>query len=352
MMGITVLPPDVNSSELDFTPVGGQIRFGMSAVRNVGEQVVESIIAARNEKGAFTDFADFARKVDATCLNKRTVESLIKAGAFESLSTPEQPHPRKGLLLVFETVCDQALATKRAEAEGQFSLFGGAEEASADEVGAVPVPDLEFERKDKLAAEREMLGLYVSDHPLLGLERLLAELSDSSIAELLEGGETPGFVALAGILTGLQKKFTKKGEPYVVGTVEDLQGGIDVMFFPTAYQQYGELLVEDAILCVRGRLDNGDPPKIIAQEVTAPDLSDATGAPLLLTLAPQQCTPQVVDRLKAVLAEHPGVVPVHLCLRNGSGRATTLRLDDGLCVSRSPGLYAELKMLLGPEAVA
>jgi DNA polymerase III subunit alpha len=352
MMGITVLPPDVNSSELDFTPVGGQIRFGMSAVRNVGEQVVGSIIDARTQKGAFTDFADFTRKVDATCLNKRTVESLIKAGAFESLSTPEQPHPRKGLLLVFETICDQALATKRAESEGQFSLFGGAEEVTGEEVGAVPVPDLEYERKDKLAAEREMLGLYVSDHPLLGLERLLAELSDTSIAGLLEGGETPGFVALAGILTGLQKKFTKKGEPYVVGTVEDLQGGIDVMFFPSAYQQYGELLVEDAILCVRGRLDNGDPPKIIAQEVTAPDLSDATGSPLLLTLAPQQCTPQVVDRLKAILAEHPGVVPVHLCLRNGSGRATTLRLDDGLCVTRTPGLYAELKMLLGPEAVA
>jgi DNA polymerase III subunit alpha len=355
-MGITVLPPDVNSSELDFAPApveGGQaIRFGMSAVRNVGEAVVEGILAARHEHGRFTDFADFCQKVDATVLNKRTIESLSKAGAYESLGTDERPHPRKGLLQVFEPIVEQALSTKRAEAEGQFSLFGEATESVVEDSTTVAIPNVEYERMEKLAAEREMLGLYVSDHPLFGLERLLAELSSCAIPDLYANpGTGKGFVTIAGILTGVQKKFTKTGQPYVVGTIEDLQGGIEVMFFPQTYQQFGELLVEDEVLCVSGRCDDGEPPKVIASEVVAPDVSEATGAPLLLTLEPRQCTPEVVGRLRGILGDHPGVVPVDLVLQNGTGRRTQLRLSDDLCVTRNPGLYGELKVLLGADAV-
>ncbi len=361
-MGITVLPPDVNSSEVDFAPLrqgvgeGGQeqIRFGLSAVRNVGELVVEAIIAARTHHGAFTDFADFARKVDGPVLNRRTLESLVKAGAFESLSTPQQPHPRKGLLQVFEAIVEQAIATKRAEAEGQFSLFdsfAGPAEPVARLVEAVVIPDVEYDRAEKLAAEREMLGLYVSDHPLLGLERLLQDISPRSIPQTLAGANGAP-LTLAGIFTGKTRKFTRKGEPYATGTLEDLEGGVEIICFPAVYNQSDELLTEDAVLCVKGRLDNGDTPKVIVSEVSAPDLSDATGAPLVLTLVPQQCTPEVVTSLKALLAEHRGVVAVHLRLRNASGRTTTLRLDDGLCVRRTPDLYAELKGLLGATAVS
>jgi len=361
-MGITVLPPDVNSSEVDFAPlregaVGGgqqQIRFGLSAVRNVGELVVEAIIAARTRHGAFTDFADFAGKVDGPVLNRRTLESLVKAGAFESLSTSQRPHPRKGLLQVFEAIVEQAIATKRAEAEGQFSLFdsfAGAAEPVAGLVDAVVIPDVEYERAEKLAAEREMLGLYVSDHPLLGLERLLTQISPRSIPQTLAAANG-GSLTLAGIFTGKTRKFTRKGEPYATGTLEDLEGGVEIICFPAVYNQSDELLAEDAVLCVKGRLDNGDTPKVIVSEVSAPDLSDATGAPLVLTLAPQQCTPEIVTPLKALLAEHRGVVAVHLRLCNAAGRITTLRLDDGLCVSRTPDLYAELKGLLGATAVS
>ena len=361
-MGLTVLPPDVNFSEMDFapaplgaaepgaTPDHAAIRFGMSAVRGVGEGVVEQILEARRAHGPFTDFADFCDAVEPGCLNKRTLEALIKAGAFESLSTPEKPHPRKGLLLAFEGIVEQALARKRAEAEGQYSLFDTGNADIPDVMETVSIPAVEFDRKEKLAAEREMLGLYVSDHPLFGLERLLKELSDGSIPELLERGGNS--ITAAGILTGKAKKFTKKGEPYVTGTLEDLEGGVEVMFFPAVFQQAGELLNDDAVLCVRGRLDNGDPPKIIAMEVTAPDTTDATGSPVTLVLAPQQCTPLVVNRLKAVLSEHPGVVPVHLALRNSGARVTRLRLADGMCVTRSAGLYAELKSLLGSDAVS
>jgi DNA polymerase III subunit alpha len=384
MMGITVLPPDINDSGLDFTPVVGgsepapgqrapasagtgaagpapgqrapasagtgatnkAIRFGMSAVRNVGEQVVEGIVEARRTQGRFTDFGDFCKKVEAGVLNKRTIESLIKAGAFESLG-----HARKGLVLAFESIVEHALSTKRAEAEGQFSLFGEVTEAVEEDMGAVTIPSVEYDRKDKLSAEREMLGLYVSDHPLFGLERLLSELSSTTIPEVL-AGNGGGFISLAGLLTGIQKKFTKTGQPYVVGTLEDLQGGIDVIFFPQTYQQFGELLVEDAVLCVSGRLDSGETPKIIAADVSAPDVSEATGAPLTLTVSPLQCTPEVVDRLKGILGEHPGVVPVHLVLANGAGQHTKLRLADDLFVTRNAALYGELKVLLGAGAVS
>ncbi|MBA2528671.1 MAG: DNA polymerase III subunit alpha [Euzebyales bacterium] len=355
MMGVSVLPPDVNASALDFTPVtsgpagsaSSEIRFGLSAVRNVGGNVVQAIVAAREARGAFSSFPDFCDKVDVAVLNRRTLESLIKAGAFESLG-----HPRKGLLLCFEAIVEQALATKRAEAEGQFSLFDDGASRGRSLVADVVVPDVEFERSEKLAAEREMLGLYVSDHPLLGLERLLTGLSPGSIPAVVEQAAGGDFISVAGILTSRQRKFTRRGEPYVTGTLEDLQGGVEVMFFPQVFNAAGALLIEDAVLCVRGRLDDGDSPKVIATEVTAPDLSEATGAPLTVTLAPQQCTPEVVARLKVLLAEHPGVVGVHLRLRNASGRTTTLRLADGLGVNRTPGLYAELKMLLGPDTVA
>jgi DNA polymerase-3 subunit alpha len=345
-MGITVLQPDVNASEVDFAPVGEQIRFGLSAVRNVGEQVVQAVITARTALGRFTDFADFANKVDAVCLNKRTVESLIKAGAFESLG-----HPRKGLLAVFEHICERKLSDKRKQSQGEFSLFDDNPAAAGGADETVAIPDIEFDRKEKLAAEREMLGLYVSDHPLLGLEPILAQVSTAPIARLRELGSAAQ-VTVAGILTGVQKKYTKRGEPYVVGVLEDLADSVEVMFFPTTYAQSSDLLVEDQVLAVTGRLDGGDTPKLVASAVREPDLSEATGAPVVLQLAPQQCTPEVVARLKAVLVDHRGLAPVHLRLSRADGPATTLRLCDELRVRREQGLFAELKTLLGADAVA
>lgn len=351
-MGLTVLQPDVNESDMDFTPVGGEqraIRFGLSGVRNVGEQVVEAILAARDAKGAFTDFADFCNKVDGGVLNKRTIESLIQAGAFTSLG-----HPRLGLLQAYEPIVEAAAARKRDEAMGQFSLFAeaGGEGAAPDLGGDVDIPDAEYNRRDKLAAEREMLGLYVSDHPLFGLERELDKHSTASIGAVAAGeAETSGQLRLAGILTGLTKKFTKAGEPYMTGQLEDLQGQIDVLFFPSAFRTYGELLEEDAVRCVSGRLDDGDPPKLIANEITAPDLSEAAGAPVVLSVAPHQCTPGAVEHLKGVLDEHPGAVPIEVHVQGADGAATRLALPDERRVARDASLYGSLKSLLGPDAV-
>jgi DNA polymerase-3 subunit alpha len=351
-MGITVLPPDVNESDADFTPRGDkEIRFGLAAIRNVGGNVVEGIIGARRDKGRFTDFNDFLRKVPPVVCNKRVVESLIKAGAFDDLG-----HERKGLVMVHEQAIDAVIDIKRNEAIGQDSLFGAFDDdaGGADVSFDVAIPAGDWDKTTLLAFEREMLGLYVSDHPLLGVEHVLEKETDCSIASLTADGDRPDgqIITVAGLLTGLQRKITKQGNSWAMATLEDLEGAIDVMIFPSAYQLCSTLLAEDAILVIRGRLDRReDTPKIIAMEVTQPDLTvgDA-GGPFAVTLPIGRCTPPVVTRLKEVLSTHPGTTEVHLRLQNGT-RTTVVRLDDRLRVAPSPALMGDLKQLLGPACL-
>lgn len=342
-MGIKVLPPDVNDSDFDFTPRGADIRFGLSAIRNVGGNVVDGIIAARGQKGRFADFTDFLRKVPAPVCNKRVIESLIKAGAFDSLG-----HVRKGLILVHEQAVDAIVDIKKHEAIGQDSLFGAVEDQTFD----VRIPVGEWDKRTLLQFEREMLGLYVSDHPLFGLEHVLASGADCSIAELQDDSRTDGqIVTVGGILSGLQRKLTKKGETWVLTQLEDLEGAIEVLIFPSAYQLSSTILAEDALVFVKGRLDKReDVAKIIAMEVTVPDLSREPGGPLLVSLPLTRCTPSVVGRLKEILAAHPGTSEVHLQVCDGP-RTTVMRVGDGLRVAPSTALMGDLKQLLGPACL-
>lgn len=349
-MGIKVLPPDVNESDATFTPRGGDIRFGLAAVRNVGANVVDSLIATRQAKGRYGDFVDFIDKVDATVCNKRLVESLIKAGAFDSLG-----HTRRGLLSVHEAVIDAAIDLKRAEAVGQFDLFGG---MGADDEGAgmgitPEIPVGEWEKPTLLAFEREMLGLYVSDHPLHGLEQVLASGTDTTLAQVLGSERTDGqIVTVGGLVAGVQRKTTKQGSLWAIVTVEDLEGSIEVMVFPQTYNAAATLIADDTVLFVRGRVDrpDDDSTRLVAMEITAPDLADAPAGPVRLMMTATRCTPPIVDRLKAILAEHPGVTEVHLHLTS-SGRTTVMRLDDRLRVTPGPALYGDLKALLGPACL-
>jgi len=355
-MGIKVLPPDVNASTAMFTPVGADIRFGMAAVRNVGTAVVESIIAARKSKGAFRGFSDFLRKVPVNVCNKRVVESLIKAGAFDSFDSP-----RKGLILIHEQAIDTVIDVKRNEAIGQDSLFG--EDTGAAETFDVPVPDSEWDKPTLLGFEREMLGLYVSDHPLLGLEHVLAAATDCSVAQLLGAAEEHAerasrgdrgdgqLVTVGGILSGVQRKVTKQGSVWAAATLEDLEGAIEVLFFPATYQACLTLVIEDAIVVVKGRLDRREEmPKLVAMEVSVAELPTGEGGPFVVSVLAARCVPPVVDRLKEVLRTHPGATEVHLRLVSGA-RTTVLRLDDKLRVRPSPSLLADLKQLLGPACV-
>jgi DNA polymerase-3 subunit alpha len=347
-MGISVLPPDVNSSQAEFTPTGKDIRFGLSAVRNVGANVVASIVAARAEKGEFTDFADFLRKVDAVVCNKRTIEALIKAGAFDSLR-----HARRGLMHVYEPAVDAVVDTKRAEAIGQFDLFGSMEttEASTD-IFAVQVPEGEWDKSVLLGFEREMLGLYVSDHPLFGVEHILAGAADVSIANLLADANDGQNVTVAGILSSVNRRITKAGAPWAQAVLEDLEGSVEVLFFPATYQQVGINIAEDAIVVVKGRADaRDDTIKLIAGDLMIPDLSDGPRGPVVVRMPTERCTPPMVNRLREVLAAHPGTTEVHLRLVRGE-REQALRVADGFRVTPSAALMGDLKALLGPQAVS
>ena len=350
-MGISVLPPDVNESESTFTPVGRDIRFGLSAVRNVGGNVVDAIVAARSGRGKFVDFVDFMDKVPALVCNKRLIESLAKSGAFDSLG-----HRRRALVAVHEEAVDQYVDVKRNEAMGQESLFGGLDDDTGFSGLTVVVPQLEeWDKQTLLGFEREMLGLYVSDHPLLGIEHILAAASDCTVGSLLtEDDRADGSsVCVGGLVTSVQRKMTKKGDTWAIVTLEDLEGGVDVMLFPSTYALAAPLLVQDAVIVVKGRLRRRDEgvPEVAATEVTVPDLKAAVAGPVVITLPASRCTPPTVDRLKDVLATHPGVTDVHLRLAT-SASTTVMRLDAKLRVTPGPSLMADLKALLGPGCLA
>jgi DNA polymerase III subunit alpha len=354
-MGIKVLPPDVNASNAIFTPVGTDIRFGMAAVRNVGTSVVESIVTTRTSKGAFTSFSDFLRKVPVNVCNKRVIESLVKAGAFDSFG-----HPRRGLMLIHEQAVDAIIDVKRNEAIGQDSLFG--DDSHDDLTFDVPIPDGEWEKSTLLAFEREMLGLYVSDHPLLGVEHVLAAATDCSLAQLLgsaddeperssRGDRDAQVVTVGGILSGVQRKVTRQGSTWAAATLEDLEGAIEVLFFPATYAQCMSQIIDDAIVVVRGRLDRREEvPKLVAMEVSTADVTAGETGPFVVSMLEGRCVPPVIERLKEVLRTHPGPTEVHLRLVTGS-RIKVLRLDDKLRVKPSPSLLGDLKQLLGPGCV-
>ncbi len=357
-MKIQVLPPDVNESSANFTPVGNDIRFGLTAIRNVGGNVVDKIVEAREAKGRYEDFNDFMDKVDALVCNKRVIESLAKAGAFDDMK-----HRRRALVSIHEEAVDRYATIKKDAGSGQDSLFdsvfneagmGGAEPIFDM---AVVIPDInEWDKMTLLGHEREMLGLYVSDHPLLGLEHLLSQGTDCTIGQLLldEERSDGSTVTVSGLVTSVQRKITKRGDAWAMVSLEDLEGAIDVLLFPSSYQLASTLLQEDAIITVKGRLSRSkDQPELHGQEVSVPDLRESGGGPsgpVIISMPSTRCTPPVVDQLKDVLGTHPGVTEVRLRLMTKNA-TTVMRLDDRLRVAPSPALFADLKALLGPHCL-
>lgn len=346
-MGIQVLVPDVNRSASDFEPArlddGTEvIPFGLSAVRNVGEALVEKIIEERDANGPFSDFYDFCERVDLAVLNKKTLESLIKAGGFDSLG-----HPRRGLLAVYEQIVDGVIARRKERDVGVFSLFGDEADSGGVFDERVAIPALTFDKKEQLAFEKEMLGLYVSDHPLMGAEAALARRTDGTIADLAEVDD--GVMRLiGGVVTGLQRKWTKKGDLMAVFVLEDLQTSIEVMVFPKTMADIGHLLADDAVLLVKGRVDRrDDQPKFIAMDVEVFDGVTDGAPPLRLKVSPAKLSQETVDELKALLVRFPGEAPVFLHL----GEDKVLRLSEQFCVDTSGGLIGELRVLLGQTAI-
>jgi DNA polymerase-3 subunit alpha len=346
-MGIKVLPPDVNESIGFFAAVGNDIRFGLGAVRNVGTNVVDGIRQAREEKGRFETFHDFLAKVPIHVANKRTIESLIKAGAFDSLGPT-----RRALVEVHEDAIESAVSVKRAAAHGQvgFDFDSLWDEPNA----AQQVPDRpEWAKRDKLAFEREMLGLYVSDHPLAGLELQLAKHASAGIAEIMasESTQDGDTVTIAGLVTSVQHRTAKNsGNQYGLIQVEDFGGEMTVMFMGKAYQEFAPALVGDSIVVIRGRVSmRDDGMNLHAFNLFTPDLGQSLGSgPLVISLADQRATTDTVKALNDVLIRHAGNNEVRLRLI----KANVARVFEvPFPVQVTADLYGELKGLLGPNCL-
>lgn len=346
-MGIDVHVPDINESDSDFSVAEGVIRFGMSAVRNVGEGIVGSIVQAREQGGDFTDFYDFCERVDTGALNKRTVESLIKAGAFDQLG-----HPRQGLLMVYEQILENVVSRRREQELGIMSLFGDVGSSGNDDTSSrIPIPEAEFEKRVKLVHEKEMLGLYISDHPLRGVENALSTLSEKSVSEAKECAEGQT-VTVGGVITSLVRRYTKRGDLMATFVLEDLAMGIEVMVFPKTMSAYGETIDEDKIVLVTGRVDaRDDLVKLIALDISVPDLAtDGSGPPLRLQTSAHAMTKLRADELREMLCRYPGDSPVYLHLTE-KDKVTVVRFGATFTVDPSSSLIAELHTVLGDGCV-
>ena len=357
--GVKVLTPDINRSITDFAaltiaevpvdvvlPAGspGAITFGLSAIRNVGEGLVELLLRERDQNGPYDSFHEYAERVPEPVLNKRTVESLIKAGAFDSLG-----HPRKGLLMVFEQIIDGTLVRRRERDQGVMSLFGDVgDDAAGGFNERVAIPTLEFDKSDRLKFEKEMLGLYISDHPLLGVEAALRRKVDCSVAEAAEKDDG-AMITLGGVITNLSRKFTKKGDQMAVFVLEDLDSAIEVTVFPRVLTEQGHKLIDDAIVTVKGRIDRRDEVRIgfMAQDVQILEgLDTGSAAPLRLRVPATSLTELKIHQIRKILREHPGDSPVYLHI----GQGKVLRLADDFCVDLDR-VVGELRMALGHDAV-
>ncbi len=354
-MGIEVRVPDINLSVSKFTavppvppeegetPAGtlGSIPFGLSAVRNVGEGVTDLILAEREAGGDFVDFYDFCERVDTAALNKRTVEALIKSGAFDLLG-----HTRKGLLAAYERIIDLTVAKRKQHDMGAMSLFDSLGDDGPVFDDRPRIEDGELDKKVKLAFEKEMLGLYISDHPLMGVESALRRRTDGTVDEIL-GGEEETVCSIGGVVTGLQRKWTKRGDLMAVFQLEDLRGSLEVMVFPKTMTEHGHKLEDDAIVIVRGRVDRKeDTVRVMAMELERFE-PVADSPSVLIDLTRSAVNDDLLRKLKGVLADHPGESEVVLQL----SPRQRVRLADDLFVDASNGLVAELRVLLGSNAV-
>ncbi|WP_201773740.1 DNA polymerase III subunit alpha [Nocardia brasiliensis] len=350
-LGIKVLAPDVNESSLRFAAVGTDIRFGLGGVRNVGANVVESIIETRTRKGKYASFADFVEKSELVCCNKRVLESLIKAGAFDSFG-----HPRKALADIHEDAVDAVTGLKRQQALGQFDLFG---DGDAEAESSSPLAHLSFDapewpRDELLALEREMLGLYVSGHPLDGADHLLRKHAPKPIAALLANPPRDGTVTIAGMISALERRVNKRGESWAIAVIEDLDAAVEVLFFPKSYSLFAADLMVDAVVVVEGRVNwREDKLALFGTHLAALDLTHLDEhrrqSPLTLEINARNTDRDSVRELKSVLLAHPGGTPVHLalCYRQ---RRTMLAIED-YPVTVSPALLGELRAVRGVKVL-
>lgn len=349
--GYTVLPPDVNSSGRDFTPVLGEgIRFGLAGIRGVGVGVVDEVIVARNEGGAFTSLHDFCARVDLRAMNKKTLEALIKAGAFDATG-----YTRKHLLSMMDSVVDAAIKRAKDVDSGQVSMFDMFAEEDSAFTDDVPPPDSnEWDKKMRLAFEKEMLGIYVSDHPLREIADQVRRAADYSLGDVeeLADGTTGWF---AGILASVTPRPTKKGAMMAIVNLEDPDGSIEAVLFPQAYEAYRDLVVVDEVIRVKARLEDSDRGRKLIVSELMPFDGEAFAAPpgqMVISTEADMLANGCTDKLKKVLSHFPGRDIVELHVWDESGQRTIVCKMPERVDRSANGLHAELMDLFGGGAVS
>jgi DNA polymerase-3 subunit alpha len=344
-MGIEVLPPDVNESSNDFAVVGEKIRFGLVAVKNVGEAAIQSILSARRDKGRFRDPFDFCERADLRLVNKRVIESLIKCGAFDSLGAR-----RAQLMAVVDKAMEAASAAQRDRAHGQVSLLDMLSSAGVVRRDPQALPDLpEWERPQLLAGEKETLGFYITGHPLAEYRGLIAKHT-SMTTEDLPSLPDKSMVKLGAIVTAIKEISTKNGDRMAFVTLEDMQGSVETVVFPDLYRSSMLHLGKDSVVLVRGQVDVGEETvKLLLSDVQPLTRSESGGPPMVeITLAGVFASSDGLRRLKALLDMHPGRSSWRLHLQLPEGSQVTIAPAPGLTVAADESLRQDLQEAFGP----
>ena len=360
-MGIEVLPPDINESVVDFRGVEGRIRFGLSAVKNVGETAIRNILEARQKDGPFTGLFDFCERVDMGTVNQRAIESLLKSGAMDSVGPS-----RRGMLQVLPQAMAHGKKMKADADKGQGSIFdlfaeaepapgkGGSRNGNGARVNGAPpvdIPASDFSKEELLALEKETLGLYVSSHPLRDIRDQIRREAGQLISQL---GELPDgtVTTIIGMISTVKRITTKRsGEMMAFVTVEGMEGQVEMLCFPALFQEHRELLVEDKVVKIKGRVDKKDEAEIKFIPMVIESFTPKTGLePVALSVDGERLPYTVIDDLKRILVRFPGPCSVEMNVKHGA-MMRRLRFGDGFRVDPQTSLFAELKALLGETCV-
>ena len=358
LKGIEVLAPDVNESGADFTPVGDKIRFGLTAVKNVGGKAVEVILESRREGGPFEALFDFCRRVDLTAVNRRVIESLIKCGAFDATGVS-----RARMMGALDDAMRAAQAHQRDRESNQIDIFAvlGAPAKGGKKPGDVYPQVAEWSAQEALAFEKEALGFYITGHPLDKFDRVIKKMTSGSVAALKEKA-APGEVTLGGVVSALKLRNTKKGDRYGTFNLEDKTGFLEIIAWPDVYKKCGELLAADDPILVKGRLEAGEERiQIIANEITPLAQAAAKGRvngngfgddrreaeKLHLHARESEFSADELVQLRDMLLEFPGTCTVFLHLYAASRSETVIELPSQVRVAATPELEASVERHFG-----
>ncbi len=348
-MGIEVLPPSVNESYAEFTCVGKNIRFGLNAIKNVGSTAIDSILASTREKGPFKSFFDFTQRVDLRVCNRKVLESLIKCGAFDTFKLR-----RSQLMAMVDKALEMGSTMQKDRVRGQMSFFGaGGGEGSSDFAKMVAEPDIpEWPENQLLAYERELLGFYVTSHPLSKFEKILKNYATASTNNLQEFRDQAE-VTIGGIIDSLKEIITKKGDKMVFVTLQDLSGSCEVVVFPDLYRSANALIQKDTVIFLKGKINaRDDVPKVIAEEIVPmEEVKSRFTRYISIDLQTAGLDPELLKAIRDILTSHRGKIPVYLNFLDPKGKSSLLHSGEGLKVDPTDDLFHDLESIVGENSV-